>query len=569
MNTIERRKFLQVSALGLVAGSTATADGLVPVEPQKKVNASVQNEVDVLVVGGGTAGVIAAIQAARAGAKTMVVERGAQLGGTTTTGGVAWPGLFDAWGKQVIAGIGWELVKESVELDGGRIPDFAKVPAKHYHNQVPVNQFLYALLAEEKCEAAGVEIAYYEFPTEVIKTSDGWTVKCAGFGTERTVNCKQIVDTTGGAEVVGLMGGERLREAETQPGSYLFMIGKDLDAGRAQCQRLYVHGADSTNSRTVTRANLTGRKSVLARLRSAIQKHGHVQLQHLQPETSFRESYRILGETVITVNDYTSGKQFEDAICNAFYPVDLHTKTGVRPKKLKPGVIPTVPLSALVPKDSSNVLVAGRCVSSDRLANSGLRVQASCMAMGQAAGAAAALAVQKQLTPGALPLDELKALLKEHGAILAGESMTVQASEAEGDAVTASSGSGLLFDAGAAAAVGVWKKGNSKATIGSSYLHDDNQGKGAKSLTFTIPVTEPGSYAIRFHYNTHTTRSSCTPVSVKIGGKVHTFSVDQRQSDGRGFVLGTFDIQDRAIVTISNDGTDGHVIADGLELIKK
>ena len=187
-------------------------------------------------------------------------------------------------------------------------------------------------------------------------------------------------------------------------------------------------------------------------------KHGHVQLQHLQPETSFRESYRILGETVITVNDYTSGKQFEDAICNAFYPVDLHTKTGVRPKKLKPGIIPTVPLSALVPKDSSNVLVAGRCVSSDRLANSGLRVQASCMAMGQAAGAAAALAVQKQLTPGALPLDELKALLKEHGAILAGESMTVQASEAKEDAVTASSGSGLLFDAGAAAAVGSGKK---------------------------------------------------------------------------------------------------------------
>jgi flavin-dependent dehydrogenase len=88
----------------------------------------ITHEVDVLVVGGGTAGTIAAIQAGRAGAKTLLVECGSQLGGAMTTGGVAFPGLFDAWGKQIIAGIGWELVKESVELDQGKIPDFSKVP---------------------------------------------------------------------------------------------------------------------------------------------------------------------------------------------------------------------------------------------------------------------------------------------------------------------------------------------------------------------------------------------------------------------------------------------------------
>ena len=68
------------------------------------------DSVDVLVGGGGTAGAIAAIQAARAGARTMLIEMGGQLGGTTTTGGVAYPGRFHAWGRQVIAGIGWELV---------------------------------------------------------------------------------------------------------------------------------------------------------------------------------------------------------------------------------------------------------------------------------------------------------------------------------------------------------------------------------------------------------------------------------------------------------------------------
>ena len=138
------------------------------------------NEVDVLVVGGGTAGHVAAIQAGRAGARTLIVERNSQLGGTTTTGGVAFPGLFDAWGRQVIAGIGWELVKESVELDGGQLPNFAKVPQRHWQNQVYTNQFLYALLAEEKCAAAGVEIAFYEFPQSVTPTDDGWTEEIVG-----------------------------------------------------------------------------------------------------------------------------------------------------------------------------------------------------------------------------------------------------------------------------------------------------------------------------------------------------------------------------------------------------
>ena len=413
-----RREFLQQSvvgtaAAGLTFASTSNATAQAPADALKP---EATNDVDVLVVGGGTAGHVAAIQAARAGAKTLIVERNSQLGGTTTTGGVAFPGLFDAWGKQVIAGIGWELVKESVELDEGQLPNFAKVPQRHWQNQVYTNQFLYAILAEEKCAAAGVEIAYYEFPQAVTKTEGGWAVDCVGFGTKRRVNCKQIIDCTGGAEVVGMLGYPRLREDERQPGSFLFMLGKEHQPGRNQIHRLYVHGADSTNSRTATVANLTGRKSILARVRKEKKR-----LMHLQPETGFRESYRIEGETLITVNDYTSGRVFDDAISYAFYPVDLHTRTGVKPKPLKRGTVPTIPLRALIPKGSENILVAGRCVSSDRLANSGLRVQASCMGMGQAAGVAAALAAKSGTTPLAVPLEEIHTLLREHGQIVPGK----------------------------------------------------------------------------------------------------------------------------------------------------
>lgn len=425
---IGRRQFIQYSAsavalaaasnaaFALVAESNAALedDATLLSKPVSTTDEIIITQADVMVVGGGTAGTIAALQAARAGARTLIVERGTQLGGTTTTGGVAFPGLFDAWGKQIIAGIGWELVKESVELDGGSLPDFSKVPTQHWMNQVKVNQFLYSILAEEKCEQAGVQIAYYEFPQAITRTTNGWQVDCVGFGARRRVLCKQIIDCTGGAEVVGMLNLPRLREQETQPGSLLFSLGNPYQVGRAGViDSLYVHGADSSNSRTVTAANLKGRKDLLAQIRSSKKR-----LMHLQPEASFRESYRIQGETLITVDDYTSGRVFKDAVCYAFYPVDLHTKSGIKPQPLASGKVPTIPLSALVPKGSRNIIVAGRCVSSDRLANSGLRVQASCMAMGQAAGAAAALAAKMNTTPLEVPLKDLRGTLLKHAAIV-------------------------------------------------------------------------------------------------------------------------------------------------------
>ncbi|MBT8036062.1 MAG: FAD-dependent oxidoreductase [Verrucomicrobiae bacterium] len=409
-----RRNFLKYSAVGLTAAATshvavsADSESAQPVKP-----VDVTSEVDVLVVGGGTAGAVAAIQSGRLGTETLLVERFSQLGGAMTSGGVAFPGLFDAWGKQIIDGVGWELVKECVELDGGEFPDFSKVPRGHWMNQVHINQFLYSILAEEKCEQAGVKIAYHEFPEAVRETENGWEVDCVGFGTRRKVVCKQIIDCTGGAEVVGMMGYKRLREEERQPGSYLFQLGEEHIPASDQLHRLYVHGADSTNSRTVTEANLTGRKSILKKVR----KRGK-RLMHLQPETGFRESYRIVGETFITVNDYTSGKVFDDAVAYAFYPVDLHSKTGVKPKPLKPGVVPTIPLGALIPKGSRNVMVAGRSISSDRLANSGLRVQAPCMAMAQAAAVTATLAIAGGTTPSNVPIAAVRGELKNQRAIV-------------------------------------------------------------------------------------------------------------------------------------------------------
>ena len=77
---------------------------------------------DVLVIGGGPAGLCAAIQSARAGAKTALVEKNGICGGTMTFCGINYPGIFDAWGRQIIAGIGWELIEKTMKETGSSLP---------------------------------------------------------------------------------------------------------------------------------------------------------------------------------------------------------------------------------------------------------------------------------------------------------------------------------------------------------------------------------------------------------------------------------------------------------------
>ncbi|MDE2798116.1 MAG: FAD-dependent oxidoreductase [Gemmatimonadota bacterium] len=417
----------------------------------------IKDDVDVLVIGGGTAGTIAAIQAGRAGLRTALVESGSQLGGVTTTGGVSFPGLFHAWGKQIVAGIGWELVIKAVALDSGQLPDFSVFsPERHWMHQIRINGPVYAALAEEACTQAGVQLHFYEIPTQVVETDRGWKIETVGKNLRRTILTKQLIDCTGGANIVGQIGFPRLREEETQPGTLIFKLGGyDVDTldedviqrqfiaavkdgrlqhgdvsnprarfigylGKGGENAQHVFGADASTSDRHTKTNIAGRQSLLRILRFVRSLPGceNARVLKAQAETAVRETYRIVGEVQITHDDYTSGRHFEDAVSYSFYPIDLHDKDGVKPQPLSEGTVATVPLRALIPKNSHNLLVAGRSVSSDRLANSALRVQASSMAMGQAAGAAAAVSVRLETTPDDVPLSDLHDLLVLHGAVV-------------------------------------------------------------------------------------------------------------------------------------------------------
>ncbi len=428
---------------------------------------------DVLVVGAGTAGVPAAVQSGRAGAKTILVEMTGQCGGTTSLARVRYPGLFHAWGKQVIAGIGWELVCRAVELNGDQMPDFTVDHGPdHWKLSIPVNPPLYALLAEEMCLNAGVEIRYYETPCFIEKTgsstnqsndnsvptkySANWKVTTCSQGKFRTVYCREIIDCTGNGSAADLAGAERMRAVETQPGSIFYTIDPGIDIknvdrkkikelfrkaiaeGRLKredifsgCERFlwwprpsgtltYVYGADNSDPVKRTQTDLLGRQSALRVLRFIKTLPGceNARLKEMSQQTGVRETFRVKGRYVITVEDYRTGRVWPDSVAYAFYPIDIHTKGGVAPKRLDRGIVPTIPYRALIADKIDHFFVAGRCMSSDREASSGLRVQSVCMAGGQAAGAAAALAAQNKIAPADVDLKQLKDLLKKNGAIV-------------------------------------------------------------------------------------------------------------------------------------------------------
>jgi glycine/D-amino acid oxidase-like deaminating enzyme len=358
-----RRKF--IGGLGL-----ASTGGLITASEPAAAPAKLP-AVDVLVVGGGTAGTIAAIQAARMGASTVLVEAGSQLGGTTTTAGVDFPGLFHAWGRQIIAGIGWDLVVRTVELNGDKLPDFSRPPApgKHWQHQVRICGALYAALAEEAALQSGVRLRCYEFPTAVEFGAGRWRVSLAGKGTASELVASQIVDCTGNAAVVALAGLARQREAVVQPGTLIYKLGgydvsqldlKALDQAYRQALQsghiqaadmlggvrgflaahgenaMHVPGADSSTSAAHTETNVKGRQSLLRVLRFLRLQPGfeNLRVERLQAETGVRETWRIVAEAEVRVADYTGGRIFADALANSFYPIDLHDEHGVKPRPL-------------------------------------------------------------------------------------------------------------------------------------------------------------------------------------------------------------------------------------------
>ncbi len=415
----------------------------------------------VVVAGAGVAGVCAAIQSARLGVRTILIERSGICGGTLSLAGIACPGLFfDERGRQIIGGIGWELVSECVETCGDTLPDFAAYsPKAFWHFEIPVDPVVFTALCDAKMQEAGVEIHYHTMLAGIRRRGDGRlaVALCEKDGlTEIEAAC--VIDCTGDANAVRMAGGKVNIPMACQPGTYSVVCeGIDwervdrallraafseaeargeirpgdlgfgakgfgeqfLDRNGLNANHInHINGGDSEGR---TRLELAGRASLL-RCYKFLKKFPGFEKLHMRyagTECGVRESRTIRGQTCVTADDYLTGRRWRDPVAYAFYPLDLHdAAAGVIVQPLPEGVLPSVPRGALIPKDCEGLLAAGRIVSSDRKANAGLRIQAVCMATGQAAGAMAALAVQQGLSPEDVPYLLLREVLIAHKAIL-------------------------------------------------------------------------------------------------------------------------------------------------------
>ena len=144
----------------------------------------------------------------------------------------------------------------------------------------------------------------------------------------------------------------------------------------------------------------------------------------MAPFLGIRETRRIVGNYVMTADDILGCRRFEDAVAVASYPLDIHHPEGGGCTLTWCGDSYDIPYRSLVPKKVKNLLVAGRSISTTHEAMSAIRVMAPCMAMGEAAGRAAKLAVRHGVSPDAVNVEELRAELIKSGAYLGEETVS-------------------------------------------------------------------------------------------------------------------------------------------------
>lgn len=408
---------------------------------------------DVVVVGGGTAGCFAAIAAAKAGAKTILVEKNGILGGTITAAAVNFPGLFFAWGKQIIAGPCWESILRAQSIGAAVIPEISRRPQAHWHEQILLNIFSYTQILDELCLESGVELRLHTMAAAVEEKDEHILLTAAQKEGLVQIEAAVLIDATGDANVIRMAGYDCEKSDTLQPATLINNIGgyqaetidrekiekavleayahKRLNPQDFQGKNLYdlllegrismhIECVDAETSAGRTRLEVEARATLMRIVSFLREIPGLENLQVISAagECGVRETCRIIGEKTVTSKDYLAGKVYDDAVCYAFYPIDLHQPLGIKQIFLEEGVIPTIPYGALIPRGAKRLLAAGRCIAADSDANSAIRVQAPCMAVGQAAGTAAAIAVRENVPVGDVPYHELKEALQNIGAII-------------------------------------------------------------------------------------------------------------------------------------------------------
>ena len=407
-----------------------------------------EKEYDVVVVGGGTAGVSAAIAAAETGARTLIVEKNSILGGTMTVCDVLFPGLFFAWGKQIVDGPCWDIIKKTAEYGGAKLPEISFKPQNHWDEQIPLDKFVYLHFLNSRCRESGVDILTSTMLSDISELETGIRLFVTCKEGLYSILTKKCIDATGDANLVSVAGYSVVKSKTQQPATLINRIsGYDINnVSLEEIKKafpsagfpyyvteelliswlnrgiidLHIPCEDADTSFGKTRVNLRAVSDLFSVFIFLKQIGGLEKLtvDFISADTGIRETNRIVGEYEITAEDYIKGRFFDDSVCFAFYPIDLHVLDGIKQMFHEENTVAKVPYRALIPKGAKNILCAGRYISSDSLANSGLRVEAVCVATGQVAGCAAALAAKKNISVAEIDYHELCGAVSAIGGIV-------------------------------------------------------------------------------------------------------------------------------------------------------
>ncbi len=419
---------------------------------------------DVVVCGGGPAGFIAAIAAARQGARVALIEKYGFLGGMATAALVNPISRFRKKGELVIKGIPFEFVERLEEM-GGSVTDYET-------GHAPFDPEKYKILAQRMVLDAGVSLYLHSVVTDVIMDGGRIThIVIENKGGTAAIGAKYIIDCTGDADVAFKAGVPMLEMPqvdEIQPASICFRLGgvktENLHGFHPaklgvnnQCHDVRKKLLELSESENVpefggpwfctvmlddagicgvnitrTALNVNDGNSLTdaeIKLREDVQTFVKL-LQDNVPEfkdcfllmtgtqVGIRESRRIKGHYVLTAEEYGEGVFFEDSVARGAHPIDIHKAGGAKQDLVTLKNAPHIPYSTQYADGFDNLLVAGRCISTERRPLASLRVQSTAMALGESAGVAAALAAKYGVPVADVPIKELQKILTDTGAII-------------------------------------------------------------------------------------------------------------------------------------------------------
>lgn len=468
MDMFDRRKFLRNAGIFAFASTIPTyvANAQDAEKPKffslKKSKIKFDDQWDVIVVGGGPSGSTAAISAAREGAKTLLIEATGALGGMGTSG------LMNAWcpftdGEKII----YKGLAEKVLMESKK--GTPHVPNSSYDWQ-PINTEHLKRVYDDMVIGSGVSVLFFT-QLSAVEMKDDNTVDAILVSNKAgltALKAKVYVDCTGDGDLSAWAGADyfygddtgsvqastlcfsvaninnenyKIKGSQLHGSNKLSPIKKILESGKyplvidthlndkhagpsfLMFNAGHIVNMNSTDPQQLSAAIIKGRKIAL-QLHEGLKEYepdifANSYLSGTGALLGVREGRRIKGDYVFTVEDWLARRTFEDEIGRNSYYIDVHKKDVQQYARYKKGESHGIPYRCLTPKDLKNVLVAGRCISSDYQSFGSIRVMPVCLVTGEAAGLAAALACwQSNSDVHQVDVQFLRKRLKEEGQYL-------------------------------------------------------------------------------------------------------------------------------------------------------